>query len=311
MGRELRRVDLDNPPRRGVQWEGFINPFENEVQQCAHCAHGYSPAAEKFVAQWYGHESFDPAEYGATPIQVDDPEFVRVIRDKVHFSIERAKAEGRRCYYTEGGKHSQEAATEIEARRMYEIIKNMWSHHLRQEDVDALIAEGRLLDLTSTWDRDERRWVPIPGKVVTVEEVNIWSLSGFGHDSMNCHVCVKARCERKGLPHTCSACDGSGEYWPSQELKAKYEAWQPSPPPEGDGYQLWETVSTGSPVSPAFATKGELASWLAKYDTSATTGGTSEQGWMKFFDVGWAPTAVIQNGEYMSGVAAMANLKAE
>lgn len=32
-------------------------------------------------------------------------------------------------------------------------------------------------------------------------------------------------------------------------------------PPKGDGYQLWETTSEGSPISPVFATLDELCSW--------------------------------------------------
>ena len=32
-------------------------------------------------------------------------------------------------------------------------------------------------------------------------------------------------------------------------------------PPLGDGYQLWETTSEGSPISPVFKTIEELAKW--------------------------------------------------
>jgi hypothetical protein len=40
------------------------------------------------------------------------------------------------------------------------------------------------------------------------------------------------------------------------------DAWEETDPPEGDGWQLWETVSEGSPISPPFATSGELVAWL-------------------------------------------------
>lgn len=33
-------------------------------------------------------------------------------------------------------------------------------------------------------------------------------------------------------------------------------------PPSGDGYQLWETVSEGSPVSPVFASWEDFANYL-------------------------------------------------
>lgn len=32
-------------------------------------------------------------------------------------------------------------------------------------------------------------------------------------------------------------------------------------PPAGPGYQLWETTTEGSPMSPVFATLDELAAW--------------------------------------------------
>lgn len=41
-----------------------------------------------------------------------------------------------------------------------------------------------------------------------------------------------------------------------------YEAFIDTEPPVGDGYQLWENVSAGSPVSPVFATANELAAWM-------------------------------------------------
>lgn len=39
-------------------------------------------------------------------------------------------------------------------------------------------------------------------------------------------------------------------------------------PPAGEGFQLWETTSEGSPVSPVFATLDELCTWC---ETGATT----------------------------------------
>jgi hypothetical protein len=55
------------------------------------------------------------------------------------------------------------------------------------------------------------------------------------------------------------------EYWeynsaPPSE-REMYTPWEPS---EATWYQLWETVSEGTPVSPPFATKEELADYLAK-----------------------------------------------
>lgn len=39
-------------------------------------------------------------------------------------------------------------------------------------------------------------------------------------------------------------------------------------PPQGEGYQLWETTSEGSPASPVFKTLEELSAWC---EVNATT----------------------------------------
>ena len=44
-------------------------------------------------------------------------------------------------------------------------------------------------------------------------------------------------------------------------------------PPAGSGYQLWETTTEGSPVSPVFETLDGLCGWC---ETNATTFGRSK-----------------------------------
>ena len=57
--------------------------------------------------------------------------------------------------------------------------------------------------------------------------------------------------------------------YPGQRAEA--EAWEPTDPPTGDGWQLWETTSEGSPSSPVFATAEALADWC---ETGATVFGS-------------------------------------
>lgn len=74
-----------------------------------------------------------------------------------------------------------------------------------------------------------------------------------------------------GLPEdwgTCRVCDGHGtvEVYPGQRADA--DAWEPTDPPTGDGWQLWETTSgEGSPSSPVFAAPDELARWCVTGET--------------------------------------------
>jgi len=78
-------------------------------------------------------------------------------------------------------------------------------------------------------------------------------------------------------------------------------------PPKGDGYQLWETTTEGSPVSPVFAIPEELARWLADNGASAFGRMTlSYEKWLTFIKgEGWAPSAAIVDGKFMSGIEAI------
>lgn len=106
-----------------------------------------------------------------------------------------------------------------------------------------------------------------------------------GHDALDRFAATDALIRAAGLdPETwgkCSACDGRGEN-PTPEQLAAREAWEPTEPPTGEGWQMWETTSEGSPMSPVFKSPEKLASWLA--DTGASLFGsnmaTREQ-WLK------------------------------
>ncbi|RJQ46860.1 MAG: hypothetical protein C4534_02100 [Gaiellales bacterium] len=163
-----------------------------------------------------------------------------------------------------------------------------WSDNLTQDEVDALIEEGRLHDLTSRFVRGEG-WLPT-GHHPTAEEVNLWSRQGLGHDAINRWICVETRAKRLGTWGSCERCQGEGEVWTSPEMKQKSESWEREEPPTGEGWQTWETVSEGSPVSPVFATSDELAAWLVGQ-------GYSEAGAAAFIKAAWVPSMVSVEGQ--------------
>jgi hypothetical protein len=83
--------------------------------------------------------------------------------------------------------------------------------------------------------------------------------------------------------------------------------WRPYSKEEATWFQLWQTVSEGSPVTPPFATIEELADYLATngdfWDQSRRPG---RSGWGKetadaFCKVGWAPTFVVTDGNGIEG----------
>lgn len=164
--------------------------------------------------------------------------------------------------------------------------KLAWNHNLTQEDVDALLEEDRLMDFTHTWTRGEGWKKKNPPYIPTVEEVNNWSLQGMGHDAINCHICVKARAQREGVYGLCSVCNGECVIYESEEAKQKYEDWKEYEPPVGEGYQLWENTSEGSPSSPVFDNAEDLANWCAENTTIFADIKISKNAWLRMFETG-------------------------
>jgi hypothetical protein len=215
MGRELRRVPLDFDWPPGEARAGHLNPFAAARGECPACGgSGYAPEARRFAGQWYGAAPFDPAGYGAVPLTVDHP----AIRDLATRNVDR------------GGVVlglGRDEALRREVRRLFGHFRTAWCHHLIQPDVDALVAAGRLP----------------AGLDPTPEAVNARSLAGVGHDGINQHVCIKARCAREGVPVTCPDCGGDGTAWPSRAHRDLADRFVPLDPPAGEGFQFWRTIS--------------------------------------------------------------------
>lgn len=276
MGREIKHVPLDFEWPLNEVWHGYLMPQELHETKCPDCKNGYSPHAEHLHDLWYGYVPFNPESTGSTPLLRDTP--------AVRAFAERNIAHAPDFYGT------SEAAILREARRLAGLWNGQWCHHLSQDDVDALIAEGRLMDFTHTWKRGEG-WQKIePPVTPTAAQVNEWSLRGFGHDAINAMIVIRARCQREGFDSECSTCQGHAtiESYPGQRAEA--EAWERSEPPEGQGWQLWETVSEGSPVSPVFAGADELARWMA--DPERKRDQVSFDVARQFITAGWAPSLI-------------------
>lgn len=108
----------------------------------------------------------------------------------------------------------------------------------------------------------------------------------IGHDAIDNWQAVKAIVKAAGLPEdwgTCKTCGGDNQDPASKEA---YERWEKEDhePPTGPGFQLWETTSEGSPVSPVFADLGALCEWAAPNATTFGSSRASAEQWRKMLD---------------------------
>jgi hypothetical protein len=287
MSREVKRVALDFDWPIKKKWSGYLNPFYDHCSNCAACdGSGYSTQAKFLSDQWYGSVTgvaFDPRSTGSTPFPPEHP----VIRATAERSVGRNPD-----FYGAG-----EAAIAREAKRLAVHFNASWNHHLDAHDVAILVKEGRLRDLTEG------------GRTPTAHEVNEWSLCGFGHDAINKYLCVKAKCRRLRYPTSCPECKGKGDAWDSPENERAADRWRSTEPPTGDGWQMWETTSEGSPISPVLPTPEELAKWLVDNKASAFGGDTATYDqWLTMVRAGWSMSAVdLNDGRgIVSGVEACA-----
>lgn len=201
------------------------------------------------------------------------------------------------CPVCEGDGYNQETSQISKSWHAFDDVRKRWSDNLTQDEVDALVASGRLKDLTHRFVSGQG-WVPNdPPTHPTAAQVNAWSRTGIGHDSINMCICVEARARRLGVWGECPLCNGKGAIWFSPEIEAAAFAWRGIDPPPGDGWQLWETVSDGSPMSPVFATREELVDWMV-------SDGTRREAAEAFTLQGWAPSMVVIGGRLTSGVDA-------
>lgn len=161
----------------------------------------------------------------------------------------------------------------------YQAEALAWCDKLGQAEVDHLIEKGRL----SVWRDGERHSEPR-----TAEEINAINRrpKGIdGHDAINRMYLISFRCEQLGIPEKCPICNGHGDIGADKQRNA-YENWEGTDPPEGEGYQLWNTTTEGHPMTPVFATFDELCEYTAEHCTTFADNRASAEGWRHMLDGG-------------------------
>jgi hypothetical protein len=128
--------------------------------------------------------------------------------------------------------------------------------------------------------------------------------SFMGHDVCDRGSAVKKIIAAAGMPDDWGICPHCKGDTVDPAVKEAYEAWTETPPPSGDGYQLWSTTTEGTPMTPVFETPEELARYCADQDVSTFGSSTADyETWLKFIrGPGWALSMVSQGGHIQSGV---------
>ena len=291
LGRELKRVALDFEWPLNKAWKGFLNPHDDDCHTCEACdGTGLSGWAKDFEAQWWGKVPFRPEDIGLKSLEPSHPEVMRFARRQVERSPD---------YYGTG-----DGAIRREAMRLAAHYNRYRKNFLTQDEIDIVLADGGFGTSFFKLLNDDGTSSDRTGTLDT-DFVTSTIISGPGID-INYSPILNAMEKDKGSSCFCSKCDGEGSLWSSEEAKLAAESWEPTEPPPGEGWQLWETVSEGSPVSPVFATAEELATWLAGPDSSEADSinrGTTREQWLKFLQgPGWAPSMMSMGGTLVGGV---------
>jgi len=123
-----------------------------------------------------------------------------------------------------------------------------WRYNLTQEEINLLHEKGRIHNLDEPPEAEEynkrsKRKKIRPG----------------GLDAIDVSIIVEHRTDGTTK---CERCGGSAQVWYSEDIKQKYNNWERKEPPKGEGWQVWETVSEGSPITPVFETPEKLVNYL-------------------------------------------------
>jgi len=93
----------------------------------------------------------------------------------------------------------------------------------------------------------------------------------------------------------CEFCSSTGIVWETPVWKELCDAWKEIEPPLGDGWQVWEIISEGSPISPVFKTSEDLIEYLIHE-------GHSRLDAERFVKSGWCLSTVVISGLVLSDI---------
>lgn len=149
--------------------------------------------------------------------------------------------------------------------------KEGWMYHLEETEINALFNanNGILYPF-------KEGYIPTPEELNNRTKFEIFPLGVLSRE-----VCIRTRAKSLGIYEVCDYCKGEGHIWQSDKIKKLSEEWEEENPAEGEGFQLWETTTEGSPISPVFDNLKDLAKWCAKNTTIFADKKLTKREWLK------------------------------
>lgn len=172
---------------------------------------------------------------------------------------------------------------------------NAKEHNMTQEEVDYFMDHQHKNTIAEI---QEVMSVNFPGATkVTPEIFSTISLilCDFPHNLDR--LMIKYHSEKEGWDSSCPHCHGEGMLFLNDEIKRLHEDFQWVEPPTGEGYQMWEDTSEGSPITPVFKTAEELAEYCEREGVSWFGGSTAKkESWLRVINKSAPATLEVAPG---------------
>lgn len=171
-------------------------------------------------------------------------------------------------------------------------------HHMTQEEVDYVMSHKRKIDI-ETVNRIMAELFPKAEKVTpeifSQLSLIIWDFT-YNLDGL----LIRYHSEKEGWESYCPHCGGDGRLFLNDEIARLHEEFQWVEPPTGEGYQMWENTSEGSPITPVFRTAEELAEYCERERVSWFGASTATKAdWLRVINNSAPATLEIAPGVIM------------
>lgn len=287
MNRELRRVPLDFDWPIDKVWKGYVNPHDCPDCPDPNCAFGYTRSGYWLKNMIWMH-------------------FLHAVDDMHHGKIHPWRVE--RCVYNDvyptGGiepfleRLSAGDGTPVQnaANTIIDLagLDRTWGTVDGEPTSARKVLEDFLDTLLSRGTRWHEPILPSGDIVELCTKLVGNGSSPFGYSDLDAHRLIDKLSKKLGFKEkwrTCKTCKGKASI-PSKE----YKKWKPFEPPKGKGYQLWETISEGSPITPVFSTKEALLDYLVGHGKKFVGRQLSRGEWQKVLGSD-CPAVGVETGE--------------